>query len=190
METVRLSKTLLRRLPLYLEHLRSLPDEDCNISATAIAGALGLGEVQVRKDLAKIAGEGRRRTGRSRAQLIQDIERSLDGPRTSASILIGTGTLGQEALDFVVRSVNVIACFELHPTRKQTESGYPIYSINRLESFCRYYDVNLAIIAVPTENAQAVCDGLIACGIQDIWNFSPVSLTVPKGIRLLSMQSS
>ena len=73
MEAPIISKTLMRRLPLYLEYLRSLPGEDHNVSATTIAAALGMGEVQVRKDLAKIAGEGRCRTGRSRDQLIRNI---------------------------------------------------------------------------------------------------------------------
>ena len=73
MEAPIVSKTLMRRLPLYLEYLRSLPGEDHNVSATTIAAALGMGEVQVRKDLAKIAGEGRCRTGRSRDQLIRNI---------------------------------------------------------------------------------------------------------------------
>ena len=74
MESVKISKTLLKRLPLYLAHLKSLPGEVCNISATTIARDLGLGHVLVRKDLAKVSDEGRRRTGRSRLQLIHDIE--------------------------------------------------------------------------------------------------------------------
>lgn len=78
MESVKISKTLLKRLPLYLEHLKSLPGEDGNISAATIARDLGLGHVLVRKDLAKISIEGRRRTGRSRKRLVQDIEEYLE----------------------------------------------------------------------------------------------------------------
>lgn len=184
MEMAKISKTLMRRLPLYLEHLKNLPDEDCNISATAIAGALGLGEVQVRKDLAKIAGEGRRRTGRSRQQLIRDIEYSMTNACRSATVLIGSEL--PECAHLCASGVNLLACFELCPTRKQTDSGCPVYSINRLETFCKHYDVNLGIIAVPTENAQAVCDGLIACGVQAIWNCSAAHLTVPQGVHLRS----
>lgn len=77
MEPVRVSRTLLKRLPVYLDHLKSLPGEVCNISATTIARNLGLGHVLVRKDLAKVSVEGRCRTGRSRQQLIQDIEEYL-----------------------------------------------------------------------------------------------------------------
>ena len=77
MESVKISRPLLRRLPVYLDHLKRLPEEDSNISATTIARELGLGHVMVRKDLAKISVEGRCRTGRSRKQLIHDIEAYL-----------------------------------------------------------------------------------------------------------------
>ena len=78
MESVKISRTLLKRLPMYLDHLKSLPEEDGNISATSIARELGLGHVLVRKDLAKVSIEGRCRTGRSRKRLIQDIEGYLE----------------------------------------------------------------------------------------------------------------
>ena len=78
METVKISRTLLKRLPIYLDHLKNLPVEVDNISATTIARNLGLGHVLVRKDLAKVSDEGRCRTGRSRKQLIQDIEEFLE----------------------------------------------------------------------------------------------------------------
>jgi redox-sensing transcriptional repressor len=83
MEPVKISERLLKRIPVYLEHLKSLPGEDGNISATTIAAALGLGHVLVRKDLAIISGEGRRRTGRSRKQLIRDIEEFLESLETA-----------------------------------------------------------------------------------------------------------
>ena len=78
MGSVKVSRTLLKRLPMYLEHLKSLPGEDGNISATTIARDLGLGHVLVRKDLAKVSVEGRCRTGRSRRRLIRDIEGYLE----------------------------------------------------------------------------------------------------------------
>lgn len=78
MESVKVSKPLLKRLPIYLDHLKNFPGEDLNISATTIARELGLGHVMVRKDLAKVSNGGHRRTGRSRIQLIQDIEQYLE----------------------------------------------------------------------------------------------------------------
>ena len=40
METVKFSRTLLKRLPIYLDHLKSLTGEDFNVSATTIAREL------------------------------------------------------------------------------------------------------------------------------------------------------
>ena len=78
MEPNTVSKRLLNRLPVYLNHLRSLPEHSENISATALAKALGLGEVMVRKDLARVSHTGRRRTGRNRDRLIADIEQCMN----------------------------------------------------------------------------------------------------------------
>ena len=189
MESYKISKTLMRRLPLYLNHLKSLPGEDCNVSATSIANSLGLGDVQVRKDLAKISGEGRRRTGRSRDQLIRDIEECLSYVSDTTSIIVGNGALGEALLDysgFDASGVNVMACFDLNPTKKRAGNGKPIYSINRLESFCKCYDVRIGILAVPAEQAQRVCDCMVACGIKAIWNFAPVHLKVPESVVVQS----
>ena len=62
-----ISRATLRRLPTYLSYLKSLPaDASVNISATAIAAGLNMGEVQVRKDLALISDGGRPKIGYNR----------------------------------------------------------------------------------------------------------------------------
>ena len=55
-----ISKQTLLRLPAYLNYLKSLPKDDNKyVSATTIAVALGLNDVQVRKDLACVSKKGR-----------------------------------------------------------------------------------------------------------------------------------
>ena len=182
MQTQKASRKLLERLPVYLNYLKSLPEETNNVSATSIALALGLGHVQVRKDLAKVSDEGRRRTGRSREKLIRDIEEYLDYATTTGTVLVGAGKLGRALLDyegFDELGLNVMAAFDRNPVGKQTEQGKPIYPMGRLELFCKCYDVRIGIIAVPAESAQEVCDQLVACGVKAIWNFAPVHLRVP-----------
>ncbi len=72
---VKVSKAVLKRLPGYLAYLKSLPDTaPANISATALANALDMGEVQVRKDLAIVSDGGRPKVGYQREALIDDIE--------------------------------------------------------------------------------------------------------------------
>ena len=182
MEPNKVSKKLMNRLPVYLAHLKSLPEHSANVSATSIAKALGLGDVQVRKDLAKVSCQGRRRTGRSREMLIQDIEEFLDFATTTGTVIVGAGKLGQALLDysgFEDSGLNIMAGFDIQPKVRQSETEKPIYPINRLEGFCKCYDVRIGIIAVPAESAQRACDCLVACGIKAIWNFAPVHLKVP-----------
>lgn len=189
MEPNKISRKLLKRLPTYLNYLKSLPEQAENISATAIARALGLGEVQVRKDLAKVSHAGRKRTGRSREHLIQDIEAFLDYATETGTIIVGAGKLGQALLDyngFEDSGLNVMAGFDIHPTTGHSDSGKPIYTMNRLESFCKHYDVRIGILAVPAENAQLVCDSMVSCGIKAIWNFAPVHLSVPEHVTVQS----
>ena len=188
METVKISKRLLKRLPIYLAHLKTLP-ENSNVSATSMAIVLGLGDVQVRKDLAKVSEAGRRRTGRSREQLIHDIEEYLDFAAQTGTIIVGAGKLGRALLDysgFEESGLNVIAAFDLEPCAEHTENGKPIYHLTRLEQFCKYYDVHIGVITVPAENAQQVCDYMVACGIRAIRNFAPVHLQVPDHVIVQS----
>lgn len=187
MEPHKISKKLLNRLPIYLNHLKSLPEDSENVSATAMAKALGLGDVQVRKDLAKVSKAGRRRTGRSREQLIVDIENYLRFAIETGTVVVGAGKLGRTLLDysgFEEAGVNILAGFDLQPEQKITAAGKPIYPINQLEGFCREYQVRIGIIAVPAASAQQVCDQMVACGIRAIWNFAPVRLKVPEQVTV------
>lgn len=189
MEAVKISRAMLQRLPGYLSYLKSLPGEDHYISATAIAEALSLGDVQVRKDLARISGEGRRRTGRSRDQLIGDIERYLNLSSETVAIVVGSGMLGQALLDypgFDDSGLNLMACFDTNPAVRQTAGGKPVYPMSGMESFCRLYRVQIGIITVSPDRAQEVCDALVRSGVRGIWNFSPAQLNVPDGVVVRS----
>lgn len=188
MEPKPVSRKLLQRLPVYLNYLRNMPEDSSNVSATAMAKALELGDVQVRKDLAKIS-IGRRRTGRNRRQLVQDIEAYLNLTEETGTIIVGAGKLGRALLDyggFEEAGFNVMAGFDIEPAMDISESGKPIYPLTRLENFCKHYNVHIGVIAVPEENAQGVCDMLVANGIQAIWNFAPVHLQVPEYVVVQS----
>ena len=69
----------LQRMPIYLNFLRTLPDDGTYnyISSGAIAQALGLGEVLVRKDLAYTGCAGRPKVGYPRVELIAALEKFL-----------------------------------------------------------------------------------------------------------------
>ena len=181
-----ISKSVLKRLPGYVAYLRTLSDSASPyISATALANALGMGEVQVRKDLAMVSDGGRPKIGYLRESLIEDIEQFLGYDNTTDAVLIGAGKLGQALLGyngFDAYGLNILAAFDAKPAADTTQDGKHIYPMEQLESFCRANKVLMGIITVPTQYAQQVCDQLIACGIKAVWNFAPTHLEVPDNI--------
>ena len=186
MEQKKISKAVLKRLPGYLAYLKSLPDDaPPNISATSLANALGMGEVQVRKDLAMVSDGGRPKVGYQRVSLAYDIEQFLGYDNTTDAVLIGAGKLGQALMGYVGfddYGLNILAAFDVEPDLDKTGEGKPVYHISRLESFCRTHKVLMGIITVPADHAQEVADRLISGGIKAIWNFAPTHLDVPSNI--------
>lgn len=186
MEEKKISKSVLKRLPSYLTYLKSMPeDAPTHISATALASALGMGEVQVRKDLAIVSDGGRPKIGYPRETLITDIEQFLGYNNTTDAVLIGAGKLGQALMGYSGFSdygLNIQAAFDANPPMEKTEDGQPIYHISKLEHFCKVHKVLMGIITVPAAHAQEVANTLVAGGVKAIWNFAPVHLDVPKNI--------
>ena len=91
MEGKSISQAMLRRLPLYLNVLRSRPASQPTISATALAAELGMGEVLVRKDLALICGKGRPRIGYSVQDLTAAITTFRRYDAIDEAVIVGAG---------------------------------------------------------------------------------------------------
>lgn len=182
MERKEISKAVLKRLPGYLSYLKGLDAQ--YISATAIATALNMGEVQVRKDLAAVSDGGRPKIGYERLSLMEDISSFLGYDNATDAILVGAGKLGQALLGysgFEAYGLNILAAFDTAPAATEME-GKPVMHISSLPEFCNRRNVLMGIITVPVDAAQTVCDRLIDCGIKAIWNFAPTHLEVPDGI--------
>lgn len=186
MERKEISKAVLKRLPGYLSYLKSIPeDASPYISATSLANALGMGEVQVRKDLAMVSNGGRPKVGYLREGLIDDISQFLGYDNTTDAILVGAGKLGQALLGysgFEAYGLNILAAFDAKVPETAESENLPIYSMEQMENFCHTNKVLMGIITVPAEYAQSVCDRMIQCGIKAVWNFAPVHLDVPANI--------
>lgn len=181
-----ISRSVLKRLPGYLAYLKGIPEGGSPyISATALANALGMGEVLVRKDLAMVSTGGRPKIGYLRESLIDDISQFLGYDNTTDAILVGAGKLGQALLGysgFGAYGLNILAAFDVNPTTELTDDNKPILPMDNLEGFCKVNKVLMGIITVPAECAQEVCDRLIDCGIKAVWCFAPVHLEVPENI--------
>ena len=188
MDKCSVSKATLGRLPNYLEYLRNLPPDTVPyISATAIAKHLGLGEVQVRKDLAAVSGAGKPKLGYVTAELVEKLENCLGCNRLTSAVLVGAGRLGRALLqydEFEKYGVKISAAFDSNERVISLGSKTEILPMNQFEYFCKTKNIKLGIITVGEGSAQAVCDQMVKSGITAIWNFAPCKLKVPTGVLL------
>ena len=188
MDKCSISKATLGRLPSYLEFLRNLPpDKVPYISATAIAKHLGLGEVQVRKDLAAVSGAGKPKLGYVTAELVEKLEDFLGCNQLTSAVLVGAGKLGRALLqydEFEKYGVKISAAFDSNERVISLGSKTEILPMNQFEYFCKTKNIKLGIITVGEGSAQAVCDQMVKSGITAIWNFAPCKLNVPVGTLL------
>jgi len=187
MATKPVSLQTLQRLPTYLHYLKSLHKEDYPyISATNLADALNLNDVQVRKDLAQISSGGKPKIGYNKANLIFDLEQYLGYNKTDSAVIVGAGNLGKALLTysgFAEYGLEIVAAFDKDESLIGTNvHGKQIFSLDKLPNLCERLNVKIGIITVPAPHAQEVCDKMTACGICAIWNFAPAHLTVPNNV--------
>lgn len=184
MEKKPISTQTLQRLPLYLNYLKSLSgDSTPNISATVIAGALNLNDVQVRKDLASVSNGGRPKVGYNTQELRSDLEHFLGYDNTESAVIVGAGNLGRAFLSFrgfADYGLDIVVAFDSDESLIGTSvNGKQILSVDKMKDLCRRMRIRLGIIAVPEQEAQGVCDALVECGVLAILNYAHVHLQVP-----------
>lgn len=177
----------VQRLPSYLHYLKKLSAENVpTVSATVIAEALGLNDVQVRKDLAAVSNGGRPKVGYVTTELIHDIELFLGYHNVNSAILVGVGNLGHALMSydgFSAYGLHIVAGFDNSSANiGSSVKGKPVYAMEQLKDFCQREEIRMAILTVPADQAQTVCDMLIDCGILAIWSFASAHLQVPKGV--------
>ena len=188
MEVASVSKATLGRLPRYLNYLRELsPEKVPYISATTIAKALSLGEVQVRKDLAAVSGAGKPRLGYDTEELVETLENCLGYNKITSAVLVGAGRLGRALLQyggFENYGVKIIAAFDSNQLIINPDAKTEILPMRQFSDYCIEHNIRLGIITVGEGPAQEVCDQMVKSGITAIWNFAPCKLQVPEGILL------
>ena len=183
MRSNEVSRATIGRLPAYLAFLENSPkvshEPGATISSSLIAAELGLGEVQVRKDLASVAGAGKPKVGFDVAALTESIERFLGRRKLEPVVVIGAGRLGTAVLNYnglAEYGFEVIAAFD----RSRIKMGDPrILTMDELPDFCKSNGVTMAVIAVPDTACQEVCDKAVEAGITKILNFSSAKPAVP-----------
>ena len=187
MKVNQITRATLGRLPLYLNYLKQTESSGTtSISATTIAKALSLGEVQVRKDLASVSGAGKPKVGYESSDLIKRLEDTLGSNSITSAVLVGAGKLGRALLDyngFEEFGIKIIAAFDSNDeVIRFSKTSKDILPISTLSEYCKANNVKLGIITVGQGSAQQVCNMMEESGIKAIWNFAPCNLEVSDGI--------
>ncbi len=179
------SLNTLQRLPRYLNYLKALDGND-NVSSTEIAKALGLNDVQVRKDLSSVSSGGRPKIGYKVSSLTEELKEFLGYNSLNRAVLIGAGNLGRALMSyrgFEEYGLKIIAGFDCIETLVGCKvDDKPILSLDSMAEFCAVNKVKIGVITTPAGAAQEACDRLASAGIKAIWNFAPAHISVPDGV--------
>lgn len=181
-------KSTLSRMPLYYTYLCSLRKEGAlYVSSANMAQGLNLNPVLVRKDLACLGSvSGMPRVGFEVDALLHALEDYLGYNNTDQAILVGVGSLGRLILtnrEFDSLGMHIAVAFDKDPhlAGLQVDNKY-ILPMEKMESYIKRTGVKIGIITVPADQAQSVCDHMVRCGIQAIWNFAFTLLNVPTSV--------
>lgn len=173
----KMPKSVIERIPLYLNYLEKINSQNIKVvSSKIIAEDLGLGEVQVRKDLNLISGNGKPKIGHQTDELIKDIEKLIFKEKKLNVIVIGAGKIGEALVrykGFDQHGFNILGVFDNDTTKIDKKiDDIKINSINELQTFCNNNIIDIGIITVPSNFAQEVCDKLIENKVKGILNFT------------------
>lgn len=181
-----ISAFVINRLTLYHFILDELNDE--TISSTKIGHLLNIDPSQVRKDLKLLNTSGKCKVGYEVKALKLSIEKTLGFKNTKDAFIVGAGNLGSALAkynSFKDYGLNVIAMFD-NDSKKigTTINGKEVFEISKIGNLSKRLNVDIAILTVPKESAQAVANYLAGSGIKYIWNFTPVVLDIPKTVKV------
>lgn len=183
------------RLPIYLRALHALADlGQVTVSSEELASSTGVNSAKLRKDLSYLGTYGTRGVGYEVATLVEQISRELGLTRRWPVVLVGVGNLGQALAGYAgfgSRGFRIVALVDADATRIGTTiAGRRVRHFADLDEIIAEHGVCIAVLAVPAEAAQEVCDRLVAVGVTSILNFAPCVLSVPDNVDVRKVDLS
>jgi redox-sensing transcriptional repressor len=123
-----------------------------------------------------------------------ELQKILGLDREWQMALVGFGNLGSALFNykgFAKAGFRISAIFDDDPQKiGRTIEGIPVLALNDLPREAKARNLQIGIIAVPAESAQAVLEALVASGIRAILNFAPSRLKVQRDVHLKNVDLS
>src|SRR6185503_13051667 len=185
----RIADSTVRRLSAYLRFLEDFENRGLTtISSEELANRGGTTSAQVRKDLSFFGSFGKRGLGYSVPELAGRLREILGLGRKWKVIIIGAGKIGAALVayrGFRQRGFHIMAAYDANADKVgKSLEGVPVRDISHLEKDVQKDPPDIAVVTVPSENAQSVVDRVVRAGIKAILNFAPTQLQVPPGVTV------
>lgn len=177
----RLPKAAIGRLSLYFRELHRIADAGAtSINSRELGRLVDVSPAVVRRDLSVLGTIGRRGVGYSIPTLLEQLGQVLGSGVHWGVVLVGAGPLGNALLryrGFSRLGFQLTAAFDIDPEKIGSDiGGVRVQPLSELRSTVTRQRPELAILAVPAEEAQEVAINLAAAGIRGILNFAPTTL--------------
>ncbi|MFQ5942968.1 MAG: redox-sensing transcriptional repressor Rex [Anaerolineales bacterium] len=180
---------VVARLPLYLRALTQMQAEGKEITSSQELGErLGISSAQIRKDLSQFGEFGKQGTGYNIGYLSDQLKAILKLDRVWEVVLVGVGNLGKAVANyggFLDRGFRIRSIFDNDPKKIGKSVGeFTIQDAADLDKEIRAAEIKVAMLAVPSVEAQKAADRLVESGIRAILCYAPTSITVPSSVRV------
>jgi len=183
MSKEKISNSVIRRLPRYYRFLDELISKDIlRISSGELSKRMGFTASQIRQDFNCFGEFGQQGYGYNVQVLKNEIGKILGLENPHSAIIIGVGNLGRavaQHISFDSLGFNLIGLFEKKEALiGQIVKNMPIRSIDTIDEFCRENHPEVAVLCIPKEYAEKICNQLIKLGIKGFWNFSHYDIAI------------
>ena len=180
---------IIGRLPVYLRALQQLSEKGIlTTSSQELGEIIGISAAQIRKDISQFGEFGKQGTGYSIPFLIERLRDILKVDRVWEVVIIGMGDIGHALArynGFANRGFHINMVFDNDPKKIGQKVGdYEILDTASLADKLKQAKIKIAMLAVPATSAQETADQLVKAGIKAILNYAPISLNVPRGVRV------
>jgi redox-sensing transcriptional repressor len=189
MNAEKIPDIIITRLPVYLRALQRMADNGIKTTSSQEMGErVGISAAQIRKDISQFGEFGKQGTGYSIPYLIDKLREILKVDRMWDVIIVGAGDMGHALAryqGFSNRGFNVVMIFDNDKNKVGQKIGdFTIEDTDNLVEKVKSANIKIAMLTIPASVAQAVADKLIEAGVRAILNYAPISLSVPKGVRV------
>ncbi len=187
--TRQIPRIIIGRLPLYLRALNRLQKEGFTYASSRELGKLlDISAAQIRKDLSHFGELGKRGKGYEIDFLVNELNQILNTDVIWDMIVIGAGDLGSGLArykGFSNRGFKVSAIFDKDPEKiGKTIGNLVVKNILEMCDFVAENNIQIAVLAIPAEDAQHVIDDLVEVGITAILNYAPIYIKTPDGVQI------